>query len=502
MARYGWLLAAVLAFAVAAVPAEAKHPPRPTSLNQPPRDGCQRSTLAIGFDTTPEWVYVYRNPAIRMARGLVRVVHPALDESILQHQWYDFNANLVPDAGSRYLVAGSRHARTENFGGERDTNAAEEIGRLHFEWESGTLPFFAWPTDGDRATIWGSWIWDCGHWTNVENNQGGTISGERTELHPLNAIVVNRRAPYLPARSESESDAFISNDGNLAHSVEQCALHHHPASATVYDSGFTPCARNTANKVQPLARSYSFFVPAPPKPSSASSLKWRIVKRIPHSAGTERVRVARNGLDVTVRMPRGRRPARYGKSFFVSWTGGSRRPATLKVTIKSVLVKHADPNPALADPTPPPWNLYLDVNGYWKLLNDWAPALYGVHDGQLIRINRTFTIHVPAGARVWVQTSGRECDEPSDTTLYGVTAGLLHPCPANRDEINPNIFLLLANDGLGTIVDTYRSAGAALGNHVRTANARTRFPGTGTITLGHGSEGDNGYVLSYSIRRG
>ena len=61
----------------------------------------------------------------------------------------------------------------------------------------------------DRVAIVGSWIWDCGHWT------GG---GERTEIHPFQALWVERNggAPS-PASStgESEGDLFLSRNQRI-----------------------------------------------------------------------------------------------------------------------------------------------------------------------------------------------------------------------------------------------------------------------------------------------
>ena len=329
------------------------------------RDGCQRSDFGIGFDTTPEWVYVYRSPAIRMAQGVVRVSHGSLQDSILEHRSFDYNGNLVPAAPYRYLIAGSRAQHTNNYGPQE----GESLGRLHFEWESATMPLWAWPTDGDRATLWGSWIWDCGHWESTGNNTGGTITGEHSELHPLSGIAVNRSNPYSSARGESETDVFISNQGDAAHAIESCALKHHPATGAVYpqyDSGFKPCATKASNRLQPLAPSYRFFVPAPPKPSSTAQLRYRVVSRLRSGPGIERIRAERGGIAVTVTLHGGGHAVSYGKSFFVSWSASPRhRPTALKVTLNSILTKQSDPNPSVPDPNGAHWVLYLDLNGYW-----------------------------------------------------------------------------------------------------------------------------------------
>src|SRR5205085_641954 len=215
------------------------------------------------------------------------------------------------------------------------------------------------------------WIWDCGHWTT-----GNRITGERTEFHPLNGIVVTRRSPYRTRGPESQTDAFISSDGNLAHAVEECARTHQPIAPDQYGPDLRTCIQTPGNTRQPLSSVYTFFVPALPSGST--------------------------------------------------------------------------PRPGL-------WNLYLDVNGYWKLLNDWAPGLGSVVDGQRLRLNRSFTIEVPRGRGVSLLVHGRECDEPSQQVVGGELVPIVRPCPVNREEFQ------LANDDTGTILDNYRSANAALG---------------------------------------
>jgi hypothetical protein len=401
------------------------------------------------------------------------------------------------------LIAGSASRHTNNYGPQE----GEALGRLHFEWESATIPLWAWPTDGDRATLWGSWIWDCGHWESTPNNTGGTITGEHSELHPLNGIAVDRRNPYRSARGENETDVFISNEGDGAHAVERCALSHHPATGTPYpqyDSGFKPCAMKISNRLQPLAASYRFFVAAPPRPSSTARLRYRIVNRLHGGSGVERVRTERNGISVTMTLRGARHVVSYGKSFFVSWSVLPRKkPTALKVTLKSILIKQADPNPGVPDPRGAHWTLYLDLNGYWALLNRWAPRLTThVTDGERIGINRTVKLYVPHGAKVWFQVSGQECDEPAGKPVLGVQTNLLYPCPANTDEQNPNIFAIFTNDNPGTILDIYRSASASLGTHTSSSRVTVKFPGSGPTTLGGGNQGHGDYELTYTISRG
>ena len=229
------LLLMVAAFATAATAsASGAHPPKPASRDAALADGCQRSDFGIGFDTSPEWVYVYRNPAIRMAQGVVRVVHGSLEDSILQHRSYDFNANLVPDRAFSYLVAGNPSQKTNNYApdeGEAGDGCTSSGRARRFRSSRGRTTAIA-------SHSWGSWIWDCGHWESTENNTGGTVTGEHSELHPLNGIVVNRRAPYLSARGESETDVLDLKRGRRARAVEQCALTSPVLTVYVFGSPF------------------------------------------------------------------------------------------------------------------------------------------------------------------------------------------------------------------------------------------------------------------------
>jgi hypothetical protein len=493
------LLLALGAIAWAA-PAAASNPPAPTNPNQPLTDGCQRSDFGIGFNSTPEWVYVNRDPTIRMAQGLVRVSHPAKDDSILQHEAYDQNANLVVDKKFRYLLGGTPQAQTSNYAPD-----TEEGNRLHFEWESGILPLYAWPNDGDRATVWGSWIWDCGHWSSGPANVGGTIVGERTELHPLNGIVVTRSSLAGPGRKAGqETDAYFSNQGTRAHAVEQCALSHGPISGGAfpqYDPGFTSCAAQDANKLQPVPPNYTYFIKAPPKPSAGAQLHFRFVKRVSGGSGSNKAKLSKNGVQVTTKLKNGGGPVQFGQSIYLWWTPGSKPPTSFKVTLNSIHINQSDPDPIYGAATSP-WNLYLDLNGSWTLLNSLVPQLASVSDGQTIAINKTFTVRSPAKSGLWFQLSGRECDEPGGTVVLGVHANLVAPCPANTTEQNPNVLALLANDDPGTILDVYKSAKAASGNHASTAQATVNFPGSGPVSFGNGVQGQNGYVLSYSVKAG
>ena len=76
------------------------------------------------------------------------------------------------------------------------------------------------------------------------------------------------------------------------------------------------------------------------------------------------------------------------------------------------------------------------------------------------------------------------------------------PLSGKHRRADPNILDVFTNDDPGTILNIYRSAGAAIGKHVVTARATVKFPGTGKVTFGDGVQGRGGYQLTYTIRRG
>jgi hypothetical protein len=203
---------------------------------------------------------------------------------------------------------------------------------------------------------------------------------------------------------------------------------------------------------------YTFFVPAPPKPSSNAKLTYRVVDMVGGNGPSEQVQVASNGINVTVPF-RGFGDSfsalKYGKSFFVRWQGTSKPPTHLRVTFQNVKVIHSlDPNPNRGTQTgvpPGEYGLYADVNGAWQYLNDWAPALGAVLDGQTVSVNRSLDIYVPAGGGVRLFVHGRECDLPK-----------INPCPVTTEVSDDN-------DLPGDAIDNFSSATAAVGSHTLSA---------------------------------
>jgi hypothetical protein len=458
-----WLLGPAAPVALA-----ADHPPRPDAQQQPLKDGCQRSpapflAYAAGAPPeTPEWAYVYRDNRARQAEGIAHTSDPATGDLPHGHEWYDFNFNLDLDHGYGYLLAGDPVAKNGNFAGN-----GEDTGRLHLEWESGTLPAYAWPTEGDRVKAWGSWIWDCGHWgqdfedpdyfiPGTGETPGSTdVRGEQTEFHPMRALVVTRRHQARKQRTHTEADVFISSDGTNARVEEECARQHPAIVPGTYGPDYTACALAGTDRRQPVDdRNYKFFLPAPPRPSDHAHMHYDVVDMVGGRHPSERVRERRDGIEVTIpfkHFGHEDEAVTYGKSFFVSWDEDDHPPTHLRIRLRTLKVFHSLDGPGYDPPstgTPPgEWGLYLEVNGLWKYLNDWAPGLDHVNDGDSFDLGHSVNVSVPDGVGLRVFTHGRECDLPQ-----------IKPCP-NIEEGSDD------NDSPGDALEEFDSAKDAIGEH-------------------------------------
>jgi hypothetical protein len=430
---------------------------RPDPATQALGDGCERTEVGLVQKEAPTWVYVGDAgtkangppPPPQVANGVVAATppwlgaHPAAIDDPLSHASFDFVANVKPDPSAAFLLG------TGNFS---TADEAEQAGRLHVEWEEEAFPPFAWPSQGDGVQLHGSWVWDCGHWS------GG---GERTELHPLRVVWVERRAA-LSAVGEREGALLISTDGTPAASSANCA-HRTRGDA----AAFKACLASDTGW-QDVSGTYRFSLGAPPRPSAKARLRVRLV-----DAGSSRGAPpvsAVGGLNgavvtVTVASPPGR-PVVIAKRVFVGWDT-TPRPVHLRVTFERILVRRAmDPGspaettrPGQISKPPGEWALYSNVAGIWQR---W-PLLRPV-DGRAIPLRRSVDVRLARG-RAWsVLVTGRECDNGS-LSARSVTVPP-SPCPAGTGEFLDRG----GDDSPGTVADRYASPAAALGEH--RSNAR------------------------------
>jgi hypothetical protein len=460
VARRLWIRVVAFAAPVAAGAAIAAFAAtRPDPATQAQADGCGRNVAALFKKEEPTWVYIGDAgrpatgppPAAQTVNGVVNTsptwlgAHPSPIDDPISHSSFDFVVNVKPDSSAGFLLG------TGNFAG---VGEAEEAGRLHVEWEQASFPPFSWPSAGDRVQVHGSWVWDCGHWS------GG---GERTELHPLRAVWVERqRVSPRSASGEREGDLVISTAGTPAAASANCA--HRTKGDPV---AFKACLDSDSGW-QDVSGAYRFALGAPPRPSAKARMRVRVVDA-GSSLGAPAVKAAPglNSAVVTVGVSaRAGRRLVVAKRVFVGWTT-SPRPVHLRVRFDRILVRRAM-DPGCTPPctsrettrtgqiTKPPgeWALYGNVAGVWE---PW-PLLRPV-DGQTIPLHRSVDVYVGRGQAWSVLVTGRECDNGS-LSANSVTVPPA-PCPAGTGE-----FLdLVGDDSPGAVADYYRSPAAGIGTH-------------------------------------
>ena len=253
-------------------------------------------------------------------------------------------------------------------------------GELHFEWEAGAYPAWAWAGTGDRIVGMGRWIFDCGHpdaqpgncsvTTSVQcvldsdctsptcSSCGdmetclGTRFGYSAELHPpqataairsgRGAIVSSRRgATPVPA---TKADVYVSPYAGGA--GDACVLTHRADPLNLLGIECFPLARPVA----PInAQDFAFDLPMPPRPVGGRP-RWRIIP-LPAPGGTAaRVRVHRRlrdpqpHLHVIVRMTRRvhhMRPTGYAGTIVAGWRNDPTPLTHVRVTVNGLVVNNA-----------------------------------------------------------------------------------------------------------------------------------------------------------------
>ena len=468
-------LALALAAAGAAAALSAYAATRPDPGVQAQADGCGRDRTAQFRQEAPVWVYVGDRdapatgppPAPQWASGILHseqpsfyAVHPTPIDDPVNHDSYDVILNIRPDPAYASLLGGDEGAHTGNFAGDD-----EETGRLHTELEQNAYPPFAWPESGDRVTVLGSWVWDCGHWR---------PGGERTEFHPFRALWVQRsptakgsgpspRSPY----GEAEGDLLITTDKTPAGKHEDCA-HRTKGDA----AAFKVCLAAEPDRLG-VNGEYRFTLPAPPRPSPRARLRVRVVDA-GSTANAPEVAVTPAGrgatVSVTVDAPAGERVV-VAKQVFVGWSPMPPRalPLHLRVTFQELLVRRAmDPGCPPAQPactsvqttrrgqiTAPPgeWAVYSDVAGVWS---PWP--LLRPRDGQRVALRRKVDVYVGLRSPWRLFVFARECDfgalSASDPSRPPA------PCPKGGEFGDGD-----GDDSPGAVVDRYPSPAGSVGLH-------------------------------------
>ena len=435
---------------------------RPDPLVQAEADGCKRNNTLIYEHQAPNWAYVndrdtwaadappgpvWLEGTVSSEKQPLYPSHPTGVDNPLTHLSYDFNFDVAPDPEYQVLLGGSPTQQTGNFAAE-----IEDVNRIHIEREEGWFPRWAWPDRGDRVKLLGSWVWDCDHST----------YGERTELHPLRAIWVERRAPTTTPVAQAEGDLFISTDGTHAARQADCA------HRTKGDSARFRACLAEPDVPQDVSGSYRFVLRVPSRPPGARRLAIA-VEDAGSTRNTPRPQVSRTGRDVVVSLTI---PARAGlaptrlmvaRRILVAWTPRPR-PVHLRVRLDSLLTRRAmDPGGSvqstrLGQTTAAPGEWIV----YWNLGSAWGrwPGVLAARDGRVFRGRQAIDVYVP-GRRPWTALfTTRECDFGALGNALSAR-GAVTPCPRDSELGN-----LDGGDVPGFAVRTFPSPAASLGRHV------------------------------------
>lgn len=132
----------------------------------------------------PQWVTVnpWHGPQdYELLEGRVRASRISRMDNPLNHDSQDFLTHVVPDPPFRRLLALTPKAQND----------------VEVEWERAHFPEVFRPTRGDRVSIVGYWIHDCGH-------------GSKTEIHPPVMVATHRSRPVkIPSSAGHGSNVYV-----------------------------------------------------------------------------------------------------------------------------------------------------------------------------------------------------------------------------------------------------------------------------------------------------
>ncbi len=332
--------------------------------------GIQPALLDMLTLINPEWAPVVNGATVPstpvLVHGVVQGMHGDLSGDFpATHVRADVNEFVLLDpADSDRLATGN------------------DDGLLHFEWEAGAFPAFAWPDVGDRVVGLGRWIFDCGHpgATPGACSQSTAVPcvidsdcrppvcascgametcvgqhfGYSAELHPPQAHATIRqgrggvlaRRPGAPAVPVTRVDVFASAFGGGA--GDHCILTHRDPDAALLSVQCFPLAQSVA----PLnAEDVVFDVPLPPRPAGARAVGRRVTLLPAPGGGTNarlRIRKVLNDPNphVTVqvllsRRVRGVLPTGFAGTLLVGWRHNSTPLTHVRVTLDALEIHNA-----------------------------------------------------------------------------------------------------------------------------------------------------------------
>src|SRR6266511_2408667 len=173
-------------------------------------------TFGIPFGTDPAWVRVGGstdpNTPFVEVRGQVYHAHISHTDAAPNHFTNDLNAYLIPDPEYRHFMADGDMKNEDP-----DEYGFHDHATMENEWERGGIPKFAYPSRGDRSTMWGPLIFDCGHGRPRGTRRRGRLPNRapsRRRLGDLPPHCGRRRHPGHAG--EADAELGLVRPGGLA----------------------------------------------------------------------------------------------------------------------------------------------------------------------------------------------------------------------------------------------------------------------------------------------
>lgn len=354
---------------------EAQHPGEPVSNQTARKSGCTAIPL------NPEWAPVV-SPQPVLAVGEVRDSHISSSDNFLMHDSHDWNFFLKLEAKYRGLHSDAN----KKIEGERV---------IEIEWESLYFPLAFTPIVGDRALVFGRWVFDCGH------------PPYRTEIHPPQAVALLRRG----AAALSKGGAEVS-----AHQL----LFYTYGVGGEYDVG--------TEHPDFYARDYTVQLSLPPKPSLNARPLVRILS-LPYGGPKPRAHfesLPKPSFRITFPLSGYLKTSAtpYGAVLAAGWSKEKEQPLHLKVTLEDLVVlnSHDDPPASRAKhPHKNLWHLYLQLGSKWLNVSELA-NLSDVHDGDRIPIQKSVSVTLFPKEALAFRSHGWEGTSDGIDALFGVRA--------------------------------------------------------------------------------
>jgi hypothetical protein len=350
--------------------------------------------------------------------GIVHEAALASNDFPTVHNSHDFTFQIEPDKGQDSLISTVNYPNSESG----PLPGIQKGTRLEVEWESGILPSekksqdanpatekpfpkWAWPSDGDRVWVDGSWIFDCGH---ARKNQDSWQYP--TEIHPPRAIAVMKsiNSIYSPI---VDTTLYISGQGGYVIDILNCG----------YNISKSGNPDSCPIKHSPINTNFEFDIPAPPRPSAGATLQASVfdvgdVKNAVNVSPILDFRPLANPPSVHVTVPlagSGIQPSQqYAKKIQVSWDLRNRKQIQryMKVTLESIKV--VDDKSGFKNDCECAF-FFMNNNRVpgWTRLSDYLNGNMGDLDTETYTFNNYFDLFiVPDGEKFNLKVTGFQQD--------------------------------------------------------------------------------------------